>query len=162
MLLIVSYFVGNMVNECVSCRRPRSSFDDNTTCAQCRVAAGFCQLDSSHPCSVCEAWPKRSLRKLRKSLCDLKIRAIQRGRQHWMSAIPHIEAWIANRPASTAATSKPGSEITSIVDSGDDFSSNVVITSTTEVIGDFEVHEPIGATTVMADGRVRKCGHADP
>ena len=67
-----------------------------------------------------------------------------------MSAIPHIEAWIANQPASTAATSKPGSEITSLVDSGDDFSSNVVLTSTIGVIGDFEVHEPIGVTTVMA------------
>ena len=44
--------------------------------------------------------------------------SIQQGRQHWMAAFP--QAWITNRPASTAASSKPGSEISSLVDSGDD------------------------------------------
>ena len=73
----------------------------------------------------------------------------------------HIEAWIANWPASTAASSKPGWEITSLVDSGDDFSSNVVITSTTGVVGDFEVHEP-RVTTVMADTAVPPASAAMP
>ena len=105
------YFVVNMVNRCARCKRPTPSFDDHTTCPQCRLAAGFCQVDASHPCSVCKAWPRRTWFKLRRSLCDAKARAGQRGKQHWMSAFPHIEAWIANWPASLAASSKPGTEI---------------------------------------------------
>ena len=49
--------------------------------------------------------------------------------------------WIATvRSASTAASSEPVSEI-----SGDDFSDGNVI------VRDFQVHESIGVTTVMAD-----------
>ena len=39
----------------------------------------------------------------------------------------------------------------SFVESGDDFSDVNVIVSTMEVVGDFQVHDPIGVTTVMAD-----------
>ena len=68
-----------------------------------------------------------------------------------MAAFPQIEAWITNRPASTAASSEPGSEISSLVDSGDDFSiNNQIISTTGSVFGDFEVHESIGVTTNMA------------
>ena len=114
-------FVGIMVNECVRCRRPRPPFDDHTVCPQCRVAAGLYQLDASHPCSVCGTWPVRTWNKLRKSLGDARLRSIQRGRQHWTSAFPQIEAWITNQPASTAASSELRSKLSSLVDSGDDF-----------------------------------------
>ena len=61
--------------------------------------------------------------KLRKALGDARTRAIQWGMPHWTSAFPQIEAWSrpTNRPASVAA-SEPGSEVSSIADSGDDFS----------------------------------------
>ena len=129
-----------MVNECVRCRRPRPSFDDHTACAQCWVAAGLCQVYASHPCNVCEALSVSTWNKLRKSLGDAKFTATQRGRQYLTSAFPHIEAWIANQPASTAACSKPGSEISSLVYNGDDFFNNNLIMSTTRsLFGDFEV-----------------------
>ena len=54
----------------------------------------------------------------------------------------------ANRPASTAAGSEPGSEISFLVDSGDDFSENNVIISKP---GDYQVHESVGVTTVIVD-----------
>ena len=89
--------------------------------------------------------------KLRKSLGDAILRAVQRGRQHWTSAFPHIEAWITSRPDSTAASSKPGSEISFLVDSGNNFSNNnVIIISTGTLNGDLKVHESIGVTTNMA------------
>ena len=136
-----------MLNKCVRCRRPRPSFDDHTVCPQCWVAAGLCQVDAPHPCSVCAAWPVRTWNKLRKSLGDVRLRSIQRGRQHWTSAFPQIEAWIINRSASTAASFERGSEISSLVDSGDDFSNNNLIISTTELlVGDFEVHKSVGVT----------------
>ena len=64
--------------------------------------------------------------KLRKSLVDARLRGTRRGRQHWMSAFPHIEAWIMSKPASTAAGLEPGSEISSFVDSGDDLYEKLV------------------------------------
>ena len=48
-----------------------------------------------------------------------KLRATRRGKQHWSSAFPHLEAWLASRPASTAA-SEPGSEVSSMMGSGDE------------------------------------------
>ena len=69
----------------------------------------------------------------------------------WTSAFPHIEAWIATQPASTAASSEPGWEISSFVDSGDDFFDVNVIVGTMGVVGNFQVQEPIGVTTVMVD-----------
>ena len=84
-----------MANDCIHCRQPRPSFDDHEVCAQCRVAAGICQLDASNPCSVCEAWPVKTWNKLR-SLCDPRLTAIQRGGQHWEAAFPQIEAWTTN------------------------------------------------------------------
>ena len=54
----------------------------------------------------------------------------QRGRQHWLSAFSHLEAWLASRPASAAASSEPGSEISSMMGSGDDVSDKLVISTT--------------------------------
>ena len=51
---------------------------------------------------------------------DARLRATQRGKQHWTFAFPHLEAWLASRPASTAASSEPGSEVSSMMGSGDD------------------------------------------
>ena len=110
-----------MPNECVRCRRPRPSFDDHELCAQCRVAAGKCLLDTSDHCSVCEVWPVKTWNKLRKALGDARTRAIQRGKPHWTSAFSQIEAWITNRPASVAA-SETGSGLSSIGDSANDLS----------------------------------------
>ena len=59
----------------------RLLMSNHTTCPQCRLAAGFCQLDASHPCKVSEAWPKRTWSKLMRSFCDAKAGAVQRGRQ---------------------------------------------------------------------------------
>ena len=41
--------------------------------------------------------------------------------------------------------------MSSFVESGDDFSDVNVIVSTMGVVGDFQVHDPIGVTTVMMD-----------
>ena len=122
----------------------------------------FCQVDASHPCSVCESCPVRTWNKLRKSLSDVRFRAIQRGGQHWTSAFRHFKAWIANWPASREASSEPRSEIGSLVDRGDDFSNNNVIVSTTKsLVGGFEVHESIGVNCYGRRGlAIFKSGHA--
>ena len=83
---------------------------------------------------MCEAWPVKTWNKLRKSLSDARLRSIQRGRQHWTAAFFQFEALITNRPASTAASSGPGSEISSV----DDFSiHNQGISTKGPVYGDF-------------------------
>ena len=88
--------------------------------------------------------------KLRKALGDARTRAFQWGEPHWTSAFSQIEAWITNRPASVAA-SKPGSEVSSIADSGVDFSAANQVVSTKGTLWDFEVHDSIGFKTDMAD-----------
>ena len=145
-------FVGTMPHECVRCRRPRPSFEDHELCAQCRVAAGKCLLDTSYPCCVCKVWPVKTQNKLRRSLSNARTRAIQQGKPHWTSAFPQIQAWITSRSASKSASSEPGLDISSVADSGDDFSNVHQIESTKgSVFGDFEVHESIGVTTSIAD-----------
>ena len=127
---------------CVRCRQPRPSFDHHELCAQCGVAAGKCLLHvgTSNPCSVFEVWPVKTWNKLRKALGDARTRAIQRGKPRWTSAFPQIVAWIANRPASVAA-SEPGSEISSVADSRDDFPTvNQIVSTKGSVLGDFEVY----------------------
>ena len=65
---------------------------------------------------------------------------------------PQIEAWITNKPASTAASSEPEYEISFIVDSGDNSSvHNLIISIKKSVYGDFEVHECFGVTDNMVD-----------
>ena len=92
----------------------------------------------------------KTLNKLRKAFGDARTRAIQRDKPHWTSAFSQIEAWITNRPASVTA-SEPGSELSSVADSGDDFSSiNQVVSTKGSVAGDFEVHESIGVNTNVA------------
>ena len=77
-------------------------------------------------------------------MSEARLRAIERGRPHWTAAFSQIEAWINNRPASTAASSEPGSENSSIADSGDDFSfQNPVLSTKGSVFGAFEMHESI-------------------
>ena len=138
-----------MSNVCDRCRRPRPSFDDHASCPQCRVAAGICDVDVSNPCTIWENWTTRTWNKLRKSLVEAGLRPTQRGRQHWMSAFSYIEAWIRNKPASAAASSEPGSEIDSFVDS-EDFSDNLVVSPTGPLAEDLVIHESIGVTTNMA------------
>ena len=141
-----------MPHECVRCRRPRPSFEDHELCAQCRVAAGKCLLDTSNPCCVCKVWPVKTWNKLRRSLSNARTRAIQQGKPHWTSAFPQIQSWITSRSASKSASSEPGLDISSVADSGDDFSNVHQIESTKgSVFGDFEVHESIGVTTSIAD-----------
>ena len=55
---------------------------------------------------------------------------------------------MTNKPASAAASSEPGSEISS-VDSGDDFSDNLVVSMTGPLTEDLVLHESIGVTTDM-------------
>ena len=99
-------------------------------------------------CSVCEAWPVKAWNKLRRSLGDASLRAIQRGKPHW--TFPCIEALITNRPTSAADSSEPWSEISSIGNSGDS-ALNQIVSTKGSVLMEFEVHESIGVTTNMAD-----------
>ena len=50
---------------------------------------------------------------------DARFRATHEGEATLTSAFSHLEAWLASRPASTAASSEPGSEISSMMGSGD-------------------------------------------
>ena len=117
-----------MSNVCGQCRRPMSSHDDHASCPQCRIAAGECHLDVEKPCSICGAWTSKQWSKLRRSLVDARARASQRGRQHWTSAFSHLEAWIISKPAPSATSSGPASEISSVV-SGDDFSDRLLVST---------------------------------
>ena len=131
-------------------QKTQPSFDDHAFCPQCRVAAGTCHVDVSNPCTICENWTTRTWNKLRKSLVDARLRTTRRERQHWTSAFPYIRAWIANKPASAATSSEPGSEISSFVDSGDDFSDKLIASTTGPLTDKLIVHESIGVTTNMA------------
>ena len=57
---------------------------------------------------------------------DARARANQRGRQHWTSAFPRLEAWIISKPAPSATSSGPASEISSVL-SGDDLSDRLLV-----------------------------------
>ena len=94
------------------------------TCPQFRMAAGECHLDIENPCNICGGWTSKQW-KLRRSLVDARARASQRGRQHWTAAFPRLEAWILARPAS-ASSSRPASEISSLVGEGD-FDDNLLV-----------------------------------
>ena len=151
-----------MVNECV--------FDAGDpgrllTTIQCVLNVGWLLVCARKMPVIPAVSVRLGQNKLRKSLGDARFRATQRGRQHWISACPNIEAWIANRPASTAASIKPVSEISSLVDSGDDFSNNKLIISTRVLlVSDFEVLRSIRVTTNMAGMALPpskfKCGNA--
>ena len=110
------FLTGIMTNACSRCRRSTPTFDGHDLCPPCRIAAGVCNVDVSNPCLTCLRWNTRTLYRLRKSLVDAKLRAVHRGKQHWSSAFPHLEAWLTSRPASTAA-SEPGSEVSSMLGS---------------------------------------------
>ena len=57
---------------------------------------------------------------------------------------------MTNKAASTAASSEPGSEISSFVDSADDLSEKLVVGTTGPWTADLVVHDSIGVTTNMA------------
>ena len=92
----------------------------------------------------------RTWNKLRKSLVDARLRATRRGRQHWTSAFPYLEAWITSKSASTAASPEPGSEISSFLDSGDDLSGKLVISTAGPLVEDLVVQKSNGVNTNMA------------
>ena len=117
-----------MLNVCGRCRHPMSSHDDHASCPHCRIAAGECHVDVDKPCSICGEWTSKQWNKLRRSLVDARARASQRGRQHWTSAFPHLEAWIISKPAPSATSSGPASEISSVV-SGDDLSDRLLVST---------------------------------
>ena len=75
---------------------------------------------------------------------DARLRAVQRGKQHWSSAFPHLEAWLTSRPAS--AGTEPGSEVSSMMGSGDE-----IIGTTGPLAEDLMVHGNNGVSSSMAD-----------
>ena len=123
-----------MSNVCGRCKRPMSSHDDHASCPQCRIAAGECNLDVHDPCSIWGGWTSKQWSRLRRSLVDTRARASQRGRQHWTAAFPQLEAWIMSRPALSASSSGPASEISSLV-SGDDFSDRLLVSTSVSSAG---------------------------
>ena len=103
-----------MANVCERCKHSMSIHDDHTSCPQCRIAAGECSLDLDNPCGICENWTRRQWGKLRRSHIDARARSTQRGRQHWSTAFPRLEAWILSKPVSTSASeisSQAGEEV---------------------------------------------------
>ena len=104
-----------MTNACSRCRRSTPSYDDHDLCPY------LCPL------------------------VDARLRTTQRGKPHWSSAFPHLEAWLASRPASTAA-SEPGSEVSSMMESGDE-----VISTTGPLAEDLVVQGTNGVNSNMAD-----------
>ena len=139
-----------MSNICDRCRRSRPSFHNHALCPQCRIAASVCNVDVSNSCTICVNWTTRTWNKLRKSLVDARLRTTQRGRQHWTSAFPSIEAWIMTKPASGAASSEPGSEIFSFMDSGDDLSEKLVASMTGPLIEELVAQNSNEVTANMA------------
>ena len=91
-----------------------SAHDNHASCPQCRVAAGECSVDPENPCTTCEGWTRKQWARLRRSLIGASARAGQRGKQHWITAFPRVEAWILAKPVSTSA-----SEISSQAGEGD-------------------------------------------
>ena len=109
-----------MANVCERCKHSMSIHDNHASCPQCRIAAGECSLDLDKPCGICANWTRRQWGKLRRSLIDARARSTQRGRQHWSTAFPRLEAWILSKPVSTSA-----SEISSQAGE-EDFKDNVL------------------------------------
>ena len=116
---------------CSRCRRSTPAYDDHDLCPQCGIAGGV--------------WTTRTWHRLRKSLVDTRLRAVQRGKQHWSSAFPHLEAWLTSRPASTAA-SEPGSEVSSMMGSRDE-----IFSTTGPLAEDLVVQGNNGVSYNMAD-----------
>ena len=103
-----------MANLCERCKHAMSAHDNHASCPQCRVAAGECSVYPKNPCTTCEGWTLKQWARLRRSLIDARARAEQRGKQHWITAFPHVEAWILAKPVSISA-----SEISSQAGEGD-------------------------------------------
>ena len=93
-----------MANLCERCKHAMSAHDNHASCPQCLVAAGECSVDPKNPCTTCEGWTRKQWARLRRSLIDARARAEQRGKQHWITAFPHVEAWILAKPVSTSAS----------------------------------------------------------
>ena len=56
-----------MAETCGKCHQKMRSFDDHPTCSHCKLAAGYCQLNISHPARSARAGQKS----LRGNLEDL-------------------------------------------------------------------------------------------
>ena len=113
-LLVLFFFAGNMAKFCEHCKHAMSAHNNHASCPQCRLAAGECSVDPENPCTTCGGWTRKLWARLRRSLIDARARAVQRGKQHWISAFPQVEAWILAKPVSTSA-----SEISSQAGEGD-------------------------------------------
>ena len=75
------------------------------SCPLCRITAGECHVDVDNPCSICVKWTSKQWNSL---------------------GGPQLEAWIMSRPALSASSSGPASEISSLV-SGDVFSDRLLV-----------------------------------
>ena len=138
-----------MSNVCGRCKQPMSSHDNHASCPQCRIVACECNLDVHDPCSICGGWTSKQWNRLRRSLVDARARASQRGRQHWTAAFPQLEAWIMSRPALSASSSGPASEISSLV-SGDDFSDRLLVSTSSPLAQqDFVVQTQNGVNMAL-------------
>ena len=62
-----------------------------------------------------------------------------------------LKAWLTSRPDSTAASSEPGSEISSMMGSGDDVSDKLVICMSGPLAEDLVVQGNNGVSSIMAD-----------
>ena len=62
-----------------------------------------------------------------------------------------LEAWLTSRPDSTAASSEPGSESSSMMGSGDDVSDKLVICMSGPLAEDLVVQGNNGVSSIMAD-----------
>ena len=77
-----------------------------------------------------------------------KVEGHSEGEATLMSVFSHLEVWLTSRPAFTAASSEPGSEISSMTGSGDDVSDKLVISTTGPLAEDLVVHSLMGSTPI--------------
>ena len=77
-----------------------------------------------------------------------KVEGHSEGEATLTSAFSNLEAWLTFRPASTAASSEPGSGISSMMGSGDDVSDKLVVSTTGPLSEDFVVHSLMGSTPI--------------
>ena len=90
------------------CANWHQSVDDHQNCANCRYAAGTCQLDALNPCQACKGWSQKVWGKLRKSLQDCKPCNVPLD-----NYLPQLHTWLEG--LSTSSDFK--SEVSSIKDS---------------------------------------------
>ena len=117
-----------MANVCGRCKHLMSSLDDHASCPLCRITAGECHVDVDNPCFICGKWTSKQWNSLGGLWCSPERRPVREGGSIGTSAFSHLEAWIISRPALSASSSGPTSEISSLV-SGDDFSDRLLVST---------------------------------